>query len=297
MRITVRDIITNSLDEAKLVNRNQPVPGNIFVSALSLLKKRLAQYSNTNYLSFTRKEYNFIPEKEVTLLGEKQYLFDVPEDEVVMLDVLPTPSHDWLGKTVYVRPSDECWTCREMAVPHSFVYVWNKVENVVHAVDEHVMKLQETVRVYIQPKDGNDNWHELNFVAYEDYYNYNVTSEIYSVLPKDESTVALYIKKPYSDGSYRIKVIYNEAFDFDADSELNIPNQFVALFTAGLVYDLALQFPRLSDNTVVLLKQRLDELEENVRRSSSVTKFIARDYNTKTSWTYADGIAGRFLGV
>ena len=41
--ITIRDIITNSCDAARLVNRNQPIPGNIFVTAYTLLQRRLDQ--------------------------------------------------------------------------------------------------------------------------------------------------------------------------------------------------------------------------------------------------------------
>lgn len=80
------------------------------------------------------------------------------------------------------------------------------------------------------------------------------------------------------------------------DSELNLPGQFIALFTAGLVYDLAITYPRLSDTTVALFKSRLDELEENCRRSSSVNKFIARKVSRNT-FTMSDFYNGRFIGI
>lgn len=238
MKKTVRDLIVDACDEARLVNRSQPIPGSIFNSALILLQKRAAQYSNTNLLSFTRKEVNFTTDKTETIIG----------------DVVP-----------------------DAAFP-----------------DVIANRLQEIVRVYVRPKGStSESWTELDFIAYEDFYNYGYTNTVYSVLPLDETHVKLFLKKPMLE--YEIKVIYNEMFDFDQDTEFNIPRQFIALFTAGLVYDLACQYPRLSDSTVMLLKDRLTELEENVRRSSSVNKFIGRDIDTRRHWSYADGIMGRFL--
>ena len=55
-KITLREIIVNSCDQARLVNRSQPVPGNIFVSAYTMLQRRLDGYSNTHLLlSFKKK--------------------------------------------------------------------------------------------------------------------------------------------------------------------------------------------------------------------------------------------------
>ena len=62
------------------------------------------------------------------------------------------------------------------------------------------------------------------------------------------------------------------------------------------IYDLSINYPRLSDTTVNLFKSRLDELEENVRRSSSVNKFLARKLDRAT-FTYSDFVNGRFIGI
>lgn len=232
-RITVRDLIVNACDESRLVNRNQPIPGNIFLSAYTLLQKRLSQYSNTNLLSFTRKEINFNPNKK----------------------------HEFIVGLV----DEEC-----------------------HEPDVEA-NVQEITKVYAH--NSNNEWTEVNFVAYEDFYDRNWDSNIYTVLPIDDCHLKLMLKGEYSG---EVKLIYTEPFEFDQDSELNIPRQFVSLFTAGLVYDLALQYPRLSDNTVALLKSRLDELEQNVRASSAVNKIITRDVNRK-SMSYSDFISGKFL--
>ena len=74
-RISVRDLIVNSLDETGLCSRNQPAPANIVVSALQLLKKRAAQYSNTNLLQFTRKDERTIPLQTALLMIDQDWNF------------------------------------------------------------------------------------------------------------------------------------------------------------------------------------------------------------------------------
>lgn len=297
--ITVRDLITNAMAEARLVNRSQPIPGNLFIDAFSLLKKRLDQYSNTNYLSFVRKEANFDATKGVTLIGTlvakddyKVYIVNTEAD-------LPDASKADKGSFAYVRYTQTLYTLFG-AVSGS--YQWMKVAEGEEVAkwpgwafypDVEVDNLQEVMRCYVRPKNSDtEEYLELRFVAYEDFYDYSCTNEVYSILPIDDEHVKLFLKKPMSN--MNVKLMYNEAFDFGPDDELNIPRQFISLFTAGLVYDLAIQYPRLSDSTVSLLKDRLTELEANVRRSSSVNKFLGRTLQ-KRSWSYADGLAGRFL--
>lgn len=302
MKVTVRDLIVNAMAEARLVNRNQPIPGNLFVDAYSLFKKRFDQYSNTNYLSFIRNEVNFIPEAEVVVIGQSKYtLTQLAKDtpEFVIVDTIPSTTSGWFGKVVYNKADGLIWKVSGSA--HGPFWGIDATKNPDDYItveewedpDIYVDNLQEVVRCYIRPRNSNvDEWRELHFISYEDFYDCSNNNYVYSVLPIDDNHVKLMIKKPLKN--YELKVIYNQAFEFGPDDSLNIPRQFVSLFTAALVYDLAVQFPRMSDTTVALLKQRLDELEENVRRSSSVNKFIGRDieYN---HCSYADGLRGAFL--
>lgn len=292
--ITVRDLITNAMAEARLVKRSQPIPGNLFIDAFSLLKKRLDQYSNTNYLSFVRKEANFDATKGVMLIGtlvaKDDYKVYIVNTEADMPDATKADK----GSFTYVRLTQTLYI--------NEAYTWVKVAEGEEVAawqgwafypDVEVDNLQEVMRCYVRPKNSDtEEYLELRFVAYEDFYDYCCTNEVYSILPIDDEHVKLFLKKPMSN--MNVKLMYNEAFDFGPDDDLNIPRQFISLFTAGLVYDLAIQYPRLSDSTVALLKDRLKELEENVRRSSSVNKFLGRTLQ-KRSWSYADGLAGRFI--
>ena len=283
-RISVRDLIVNSLDETGLCSRNQPAPANIVVSALQLLKKRAAQYSNTNLLQFTRKEIDIDVLKHEFIVGE----YEVTEDYdglVIFVNSHETindmdPSLDeYSNKIVCAKDNQLCYEARHttastfewIAVGHA-----NERKDVFEMVPDYEIKnLQEITKAFIKPKDIESyDWSDLDFIAYEDFYQHGLSTQIYSVLPLTDKCAKVILKKSFALQQFKLKLIYNEAFDFDIDTVFNIPKQFVALFNAALVYDLSAAYPRLSENTVAIIKARLDELEQNVRRSSSVNKFI-----------------------
>lgn len=294
-RISVRDLIVNSLDETGLCSRNQPAPANIVVSALQLLKKRAAQYSNTNLLQFTRKEIDIDVLKHEFIVGEYEVTEDY-EGLTIFVNSYETindmdPSLDeYANKIVCAKDNQLCYEARHttastfewIAVGHA-----NERKDVFEMVPDYEIKnLQEITKAFIKPKtiDSYD-WSELDFIAYEDFYQHGLSTQIYSVLPLTDKCAKVILKKSFALQQFKLKLIYNEAFDFDIDTVFNIPKQFVALFNAALVYDLSVAYPRLSENTVAIIKARLDELEQNVRRSSSVNKFIGRNY-TKAMYTY-----------
>lgn len=305
-RISVRDLIVNSLDETGLCSRNQPAPANIVVSALQLLKKRAAQYSNTHLLQFTRKEIDIDLLKHEFIVGE----YEVTEDYdglVIFVNNYETindmdpASDEYSNKIICAKDNQQCYEARHTTAS---TFEWmtvgyaRELKDVFEMVPDYEIKnLQEITNAYIQLKtSGSDDWSELDFVAYEDFYQYGLTNQIYSVLPLTDKCAKVILKKSFALQQFKLKLIYNEAFDFDIDTIFNIPKQFVALFNTALVYDLCVAYPRLSENTVAIIKARLDEIEQNVRRSSSVNKFIGRDYQ-KSLYTYGDFLAGRFLGM
>lgn len=302
-RISVRDLIANCLDESRLCSRAQPAPANLTVAALQLLKKRAAQYSNTNLLQFTRKEIDIDLEKHEFIIGEYELTEDF-EGRVVYIygeDALQTmTAREYVDKIVCDKLSHKCF--RPEYVPHDYVWTEIGLAEDLHEIfeivpDYEVKNLQAVTKAYVQPKQSSiTDWTELNFIAYEDFYEYGLTSQVYSVVPLTDKCAKIMLKKTFALHQFKLKLIYNEAFEFTIDTVFNIPKQFVALFNAALVYDLSVAYPRLSETTIGILKTRLDELEENVRSSSSINKFIGRDYQ-KALYTYGDFVAGRFLGI
>lgn len=298
MKTTMNDIIVNACDETGLKNRNQNVPSDIFISAEQLLKKRIAQYSNTNFLSFTRKEKDFKPNKQVITLGE----FVLNEDYDGEVNIvryendLPDSNEQETHSLWFVKDTRKGYRIEnQSASAKAYVPVADTTAKswFESFPDFEVENLQEVVRCYYQ-MNGSPYWDELRFVSYEDFYNFTPNSQIFSYKPVSDSLIEVYLPTNYS--LYTFKIIYNEFFEFDRYKPLNIPGQFIALFTAGLVYDLATNYPRLNDGTIALFQSRLKELEENVRRSSSVNKFIGRPVR-RNSYTYGDFVNGRFLGI
>lgn len=292
-KITIREIIVNAVDQSRLVNRSQPIPGNIFVSAYTLLQRRLDQYSNTHLLSFIQKEIDISTgHKGLIKLG--QYVLKDDYDGLVNIyekeDDLPNANDLNPGQLVFVKE-----TKRGMRVDHvalnanAYIPIPN-ADTWFESLPDYEINVQEVNRVYAKFGDG---YNEMNYIAYEDFYNRNYNTTCYTVHVVSDSEQDLIIKEPTQYDE--LKLIYSEPFEFDVDTELNIPRQYIALFTAALTYDLAMAYPRLGDATTAMLKQRLDELEENVRRSSSIQKFISRDVNRVYRMTRAEFAGGQWL--
>lgn len=281
--IDIRSLIENALVEAKLCNRKQKPTSDQVVSAFMLLQNRLAEYGNTNLLSFTRKEVDINLPQTTTIKSVIVGEF-LPKDEFTIIMGVHAPVEDGVAGQYYFNKLDRqlyIWTTEwvEIQNPENYFIVYPDIE---------VQNLQEVVRCYRM--NGEQVINELSFLAYEDFYQRTLTNEVYSVLPLAENAVKVYVKA----GINKIKLIYNEHFDVTIDTVLHIPDQFVALFTSALVLDLARMFPRLSGTTVALIEKRVEQLENNVRRSSVVNKFIGRDIDRRTM-TYGDFVNGRFL--
>lgn len=296
--VTFNDIIVNALDETGLWARADGSPTGEYVeTAKTLLDRRLNEYSNSNFLSFTRKEIDFKPQKQVIKIGEYRLKED-KENNTLMLETeseRPDPNELTPGTFVYVKDNKAGYRVDAVnSQANAYISIPNATETwFVDVPDIEVQNLQEVVRAYCKISGANE-WDELNFVAYEDFYNFRELYSIYSIKPVSDAIVELYL--PNGLMNYTIKIIYNEFYEYELDQPLRIPGQFISLFTAGLAYDLARTYPRLSDSTVALMKERLKELEENCRRSSSVNKFISRRYD-RNRLNYDTFATGKFLGI
>ena len=292
-KITIREIIVNAVDQSRLVNRSQPIPGNIFVSAYTLLQRRLDQYSNTHLLSFIQKEIDISTgHKGLIKLG--QYVLKEDYDGLVNIyekeDDLPSANDLNPGQLVFVKETKRGMRVDHVALNANAYITIPNADTWFESLPDYEINVQEVNRVYAKFGDG---YNEMNYIAYEDFYNRNYNTTCYTVHVVSDSEQDLIIKEPTQYDE--LKLIYSEPFEFDVDTELNIPRQYIALFTAALTYDLSMAYPRLGDATTAMLKQRLDELEENVRRSSSIQKFISRDVNRVYRMTRSEFAGGQWL--
>ena len=70
---------------------------------------------------------------------------------------------------------------------------------------------------------------------------------------------------------------YNESVEFDIDSDLYIPDNYVELLIVALAHKLALQYPRLDDAHMQRLENEVRVLVDNVRTPRSSDRMLVRE--------------------
>lgn len=154
--------------------------------------------------------------------------------------------------------------------------------------DVIVKDIETITRVYVKLKSEYIN---LKFVSFEDIDLFSKGSNVYTFIQRTNDVIDFKTKCTQKD--YR--VYYNERFNLDdLDKELDIPSKWVTLLTTALTVDFSRMYPRISDSTYSMLLTRLEEMEHNIKTSSSVNKFIGR-YNTTNTIGYNQGLNGTFL--
>ena len=165
----------------------------------------------------------------------------------------------------------------------------NKKRLFSYCPDVIVKDIENITRVYVKLTSEYIN---LKFVSFEDIDLFTKGSNVYTCIPRTNDVIDF--KTKCSQKDYR--VYYNERFNFDdLDKELDIPSKWVTLLTTALTVDFSRMYPRISDSTYSMLVTRLEEMEHNIKTSSSVNKFIGR-YNTINNVIgYNQGLNGTFL--
>ena len=313
--MTFRDIIINSASDAKLCDRTQVLPANIFESGKRLLNSRIAQYSNSNLLEFSRRSILVDYDK---VKGSGIHSFDTDgitigtyeledgwklgTDLFVMSDIssdkLPKATQSMMHSVYAWDPAkpSELWSVNQYNVAS---WGWTKTSypNIKtvngHTEPRRLLKEYADVQVKIAPNTITrcyQNNEMLPFVCFEDFDSYS--SDVWTFIPRTTNIVEF-----LTTSKGKFKLFYNEPFEIDDfDKETHLPEQWTALLEWALVVDFARAYPRLSDSTYNILKARLDELEHNIMRSSSVSKFLARPGSGNDSLrTYSAGLMGDFL--
>ena len=300
--MTWREVITNAAAKAKLCSISQQLPANLLQTGKILLKERISQYSNENFLEFARKNIDIELNNGSAVLGwwtlKKEYREGINFFTVYSSNDLPMATAELLNARAY-NPNDplEAMICVQVG-PDS--YSWRAIRYddikatiaIMNCFDTYpdilVKDLEKVTRCYaVLSKECV----EMKFVSFEDYNMFATGSQVYTAIERSNVTTEVMTK--CSQKKYRI--VYNERFEMDdIDANLTIPDKWVTLFTTALTVDFAREFPRLSDNTYTMLKDRLDEMEHSIQTSSSVSKFIGR-YNDNMNISYNYGLNGLFL--
>lgn len=130
-------------------------------------------------------------------------------------------------------------------------------------------------------------WNELKFVGVSDFYNSLYTGGVWSCKAESDTAWTVYLRPELVALHPTIKVLWNEGFKYDLNTELFIPNHYVELFTVALCCQLATTYPRISDNQLNNLKAERERLENNIQAPNRAVKYVSN----------ANGAVGGFLGM
>jgi hypothetical protein len=143
----------------------------------------------------------------------------------------------------------------------------------------HLVNVARINSIYLQT-ESEELHAKLGFVPASDFDKYSSGSRVFTYTQKSEGEWLIEIKPVISRMTgYELKIHYNEGIDFDLDTELFIPDNYVELLIVALAHKLALQFPRLDDAQMSRLENEVRVLVDNVRTPKAEDRLIARsDY-------------------
>lgn len=301
--MTWREVITNAAAKSKLCSISQQLPANLLQTGKILLKERISQYSNENFLEFARKNIDIeLNEEGRAVIGwwtlKKEYReginfftvyndADLPMATAELLNARAYNPNDPLAAMICVQVGPDSYSWRTIRYSDIKATIANM--NCFETYPDILVKdLEKVTRCYaVLSKECV----EMKFVSFEDYNMFATGSQVYTAIERSNVTTEVMTK--CSQKKYRI--VYNERFEMDdIDAPLTIPDKWVTLFMTALTVDFAREYPRLSDNTYTMLKERLNEMEHSIQTSSSVSKFIGR-YNDNMNISYNYGLNGLFL--
>ena len=292
--MTYREIITNAAQNAKLCSLTQQLPASLLQSGIIALKERLSQYSNDNLLEFSRQYIDInVNDEELTSIGYFKlndnykegvnFFTDITQEELLTKPLMSVLYDYKKNPSIYYVKSTE------NSVIDLPLNEENKKRLFAYCPDVIVKDIETITRVYVKLTSEYIN---LKFVSFEDIDLFSKGSNVYTCIQRTNDVIDF--KTKCSQKDYR--VYYNEKFNFDdLDKELDIPSKWVTLLTTALTVDFSRMYPRISDSTYTMLVTRLEEMEHNIKTSSSVNKFIGRYNTTNNVIGYNQGLNGTFL--
>lgn len=165
------------------------------------------------------------------------------------------------------------------------------------AVDVQAPELQGISNAYIQMTEDTRLYNELLYVKMEDLDSPSYGANIFSWQPISDTKVKFYIRLVLLNLRKPIKIFYNRKWEFNLDSELRVPAQYVELFNCALTHKLAVTYPRLSTDQTTILKTELSEMEQNVMTQNRANKFIRRKSGQVGMSSRESFLSGQFLGM
>lgn len=292
--MNVREIIKEATSRINLVPRKQAVPGDILETAYQLLKGIVSKYNSDNLLNFTQNsvivkntEVTHIYDESDFVAGQNNRYFD----SSAALLASPVTKED-VDNEVWAMAKDTPNTVFVAFSPAVDVYDW-RAQVIQDPLYPRIQQMEEYLKmnhicvrdvakinsVYvITPSETPYTIRkELEFVPANKFDSYLNAAPVYTVIEKSEGEWLMKVKPGIAILDRRLKINYNEAIEFDVDSDLYIPDNYTELLIVALAHKLALQFPRLDDAHMQRLENEVRILVDNVRTPKAITRQIIRN--------------------
>ena len=297
MMKSVREIIKESCVRINLVPRRQAIPGDIMENAYLLLQGIVSKYNNDNLLAWTQNnimlqnhELIHIYDTSDVLKGEYNLYFDTA-NELHNYEVTEEDYNNDVWAIVKDSPN-VLFKVTPVGTPSGTVYAWQgapvhepypqryqemkRYESMEHVQVRNVAKINSLYMTSVANQPYNEMY-KLDFVNHTDFDKYSVSSPVFTYTQKSENEWLIQLKPVTASQNYRIKMNYNESVEFDIDSDLYIPDNYVELLIVALAHKLALQYPRLDDAHMQRLENEVRVLVDNVRTPKASDRMLVRD--------------------
>lgn len=294
---SVREIIKEACVRINLVPRRQAIPGDIMQNAYLLLQGIVSKYNNDNLLAWTQNnimlqnhELIHIYDTSDVLKGEYNLYFDTA-DELHNYEVTEDDYNNDVWAIVKDSPN-VLFKVTPVGTPSGTVYAWQgapvhepypqryqemkRYESMEHVQVRNVAKINSLYMTSVANQPYNEMY-KLDFVNHTDFDKYSVSSPVFTYTQKSENEWLIQLKPVTASQNYRIKMNYNESVEFDIDSDLYIPDNYVELLIVALAHKLALQYPRLDDAHMQRLENEVRVLVDNVRTPKASDRMLVRD--------------------
>lgn len=308
----VRSLIQEACTRVNICPRRQAVPGDIMENAYRLLKGIIAKYNYDNLLVWTQKSV-IVPKSTLIhlydetdiLKGENNlyfdtvaemnsYVFDLNEIDKLWCIVKEVPNTYY---TVQVETSNPLTFA---TIPHEVTAVvpqryqeMLEYQNMLHFQVRDVAKIN-SIYVISNTNEPYKEYYKLDFINHTDFDRYSRNARVYTYTQKSEGEWLLNVKPLYYPDNHRLKITYNESMQFDIDSDLFIPENYIELLIVALAHKLALMYPRLDEAQMTRLENEVRVLVDNVRTPKAEDRVLLRNnyWDSPHTMTQAELLAG-----
>lgn len=308
----IRNIITEACVRVNICPRRQAVPGDIVENAYRLLKGIVAKYNSDCLLSWTQKSV-IVPKSPIihiydetdVIKGDNNLYFDTVAQ--MNSHVFDLNEIDKLWCIVKEVPNTYYTVQVETANPLTFVTIPHNVQEPYPQRYQDMLAYQDMLHfqvrdvakinsIYVVSETGQPykEFYNLDFVNHTDYDRFMNSSRVFTYTQKSEGEWVIEIKPYIYLNNNRLKITYNESIEFDIDSELFVPDNYIELLIVALAHKLALMYPRLDESQMNRLQQEVQVLVDNVRTPKAEDRILLRnnywdDYGCMTQYDLLTG--------